>query len=151
MSIYLSVDLVYLDYYLFLRSFFKQPLSQKSAPIPIMPTPIVSDRFETLRLNIINLLDLKKAVDRHEQELKVLEARKRMIEADRGSSSSSSSSSSSTGGVGGGKGGVGGGAEGDEPGQSFVISLPSIAVAGGVGDLKKVIVFGVSGSFIPFH
>ncbi|KAJ3104053.1 swr complex subunit [Phlyctochytrium planicorne] len=46
------------------------------APIPTIPTASVCEKFDILRYNIVNMLELKKVVDRQEQELRVLEGRK---------------------------------------------------------------------------
>ncbi|KAJ3214184.1 swr complex subunit [Dinochytrium kinnereticum] len=44
--------------------------------VPTLPTALVCDRFDTLRMNILNMLELKKVVDRQEYELRVLEGRR---------------------------------------------------------------------------
>ncbi|KAI9353225.1 hypothetical protein DFJ73DRAFT_828608 [Zopfochytrium polystomum] len=60
---------------------FKEIADEFGIPtLPVMPTATVCNRFETLRVNIINLLELKKVVDRQEQELKVLKSRKKLME-----------------------------------------------------------------------
>ncbi|KAJ1551206.1 swr complex subunit, partial [Cladochytrium tenue] len=60
---------------------FKEITDEFGIPAtPAMPTELVSDRFEQLRLNVIALLELKKLVDRQEHEIRSLEARKRILE-----------------------------------------------------------------------
>ncbi|KAJ2553503.1 swr complex subunit [Coemansia sp. RSA 1933] len=48
-------------------------------PRPIMATPAVCDRFDSLQSTIIPLLDCKKTADKLETEIQVLRARKRML------------------------------------------------------------------------
>ncbi|KAJ2401125.1 swr complex subunit [Coemansia sp. RSA 2559] len=48
-------------------------------PRPVMATPAVCDRFDSLQSTIIPLLDCKKTADKLETEIQVLRARKRML------------------------------------------------------------------------
>ncbi|KAJ2809076.1 swr complex subunit [Coemansia guatemalensis] len=53
-------------------------------PRPVMATPAVCDRFDSLQSIIIPLLDFKKTADKLETEVQVLRARKRMLVNDIG-------------------------------------------------------------------
>ncbi|KAJ1665581.1 swr complex subunit [Coemansia sp. RSA 1813] len=48
-------------------------------PRPVMATPAVCDRFDSLQSTIIPLLDCKKTADKLDTEIQVLRARKRML------------------------------------------------------------------------
>ncbi|KAI8850435.1 hypothetical protein BC829DRAFT_389416, partial [Chytridium lagenaria] len=58
----------------------KEVMDEYKLPaVPTIPTAAVCEKFDTLRINIVNLLELKKLLDRQEHEVRVLENRRDLL------------------------------------------------------------------------